>query len=117
MLLAMANERQEEGAEASVLLSAWSIGDFDGFADELDSIVAPSRSIIEELDDRQGDARGLEDEIALEFNRLARITRGALYLARQSIDLVLDPPTQRRLAGREEVLQHLAHLEGPADTE
>lgn len=103
----MEGSRSDEGIEAAELLDAWAANDFDGFSDDMDSIAEPGQHLTDELRSQEGDARGIQSDLEDELLRLARITRGVLYLARHAIDLAMDPPRTGRFAARTEVLSHL----------
>lgn len=94
-------------AAAADLLRAWAGGDFDGFADALDSIATDSEALIAELRRQEGDARGIQPDLEDELARLIGLVRGSLYLTRHAVDLALDPPLKGRFLGRGEVLDQL----------
>lgn len=99
-----------EAQDAANLLHAWSVNDFDGFLAAQDSIDDDALELIDELRRQEGDARNIQTKLEVELQDLAGLVRGALYVARQAIELALDPPASR-FVSREELLNTLVHHE------
>lgn len=105
----MGYDVHEEATHAAELLRAWSVGDFDGFAESLQAITDPGQELAEHLREQEGDARAIQQSIEVELENLAELVRGSLYLVRRAIDLLLDPPGER-FVSREEALARLLSI-------
>lgn len=98
---------REDAAIAAEHLRRWAAGDQDALHDAMERINDSGINLIEELREKEGDARGLIEDIADEITKLQTLVRGALFLAREAMETLAEYPSDYPPTSRAEVLEDM----------
>lgn len=98
---------REDASDVVAYLRPWALGDPDGFPDAIEHINQEGNNLMKELAEAEGDARGMMETLPAEIAELQGLVRGAMFLAREAIDLLLDQATSIPATNRAEALTYL----------